>query len=268
MLGIRKQMNKQEKQFTHELEIFRTEAEAGAQFLYANLSLHSIISEKKKTLRIINRTPLFWNTTLAALQTSFFIVLGRIFDQKSKHNIYRLLKVAQDNINIFSKAALANRKRRDSDNADEWLDDYLKTVHEPTIKDFRDFRKKVKEYRKIYESNYQDIRNKLFAHKAVSDPEEVQALFSKANIKELQKVFVFVNAFYRVLWELFNNGRKPVLRKMRYSVESMKRDQKPEWQSQTVQEQMVTEVKIFLKELTSNSQQGAQHERTKKRCAS
>lgn len=261
-------MTNQEKKFTRELEIFRTEAQAGAQFLYGYLSFKSIISEKKKTLNAINRTPLFWNTAMGALQASFFIVLGRIFDQNSKHNIDRLLKAAQDDIGIFSKAALANRKRKGSENADEWIDDYLKTVYEPTIRDFRALRKKVKEYRKIYETNYRDIRHKIYAHKEVSDSEEVQKLFSKTNIMELQKVFVFVNALYEALWQLLNNGRKPVLQKMRYSVKSMKRDRKPEWQSQTVQERMVAEVDDFLKELTNNARQGAQHGRAKKRRAS
>lgn len=247
-------MTNSEKRFVRELEIFRTEVQAGAQYLYAYLSFNSIVSDKKKTLNAVNRTPLFWNTVMSALQTSFFIVLGRIFDQKSPHNIDRLLKAAQDNIEMFSKKALANRKRKDSDNADEWLDDYLKTVYEPTVKDFRELRKKVKEYRKIYTSNYRDIRHKIYAHKKVSDSEEVQKLFSKTNIRELQKIFVFVNALYEALWQLFYNGRKPVLRRMRYSVKSMRQYRKPEWQSQTVQERMVAEVQDFLKYLTDNAQ--------------
>lgn len=257
-----------EQQFIHELEVFRTEAQVGAQFLYAYLSFNSVINEKKKTYNEVNKTPLFWNTTMGSLQTSFFIVLGRIFDQKSKHNIDRLIKIAQDNKDIFSKAALAKRKKSGSANADEWLDDYLKSVYEPTAKDFRELRKKIREFRKIYESNYRDIRHKIYAHKAVSDAEEIQKLFSKTNIRELQKVFVFVNALYEALWELLYNGRKPILRRMRYSVKSMMRNRKPEWQSQTVQERMVGEISDFLSTLTSNAQQGAQPGRAKKRRAS
>ena len=55
---------------------------------------------------------------------------------------------------------------------------------------------------------------------------------------------------------------------MRYSVKSMRRDRKPEWQSQTVQERMVAEVQDCLKHLTVNAQQGAQRGRAKKRRAS
>ena len=170
-----------EQRFIRELEVFRTEAQAGAQFLYAYLSFISIISEKRKTYNEVNKTALFWNTTMGSLQTSFFIVLGRIFDQRSKHNIDKLIRIAQDNKKIFSKGALAKRKKSESANADEWLDDYLKSVYEPTAKDFRDLKKKIKEFRKIYESNYRDIRHKIYAHKEVSDAEETQKLFSKTN---------------------------------------------------------------------------------------
>ena len=86
---------------------------------------------------------------MGSLQTSFFMVLGRIFDQDSKHNIDKLVKTAQENREIFSKGALAKRKTEQSNNADEWIDDYLKSVYEPTAKDFRELRKKVKEFREV-----------------------------------------------------------------------------------------------------------------------
>ena len=119
----------------------------------------------------------------------------------------------------------------------------------------------------IYITNYRDIRHKIYAHKEVSDAEDTQKLFSKTNIRELQRVFVFVNALYEALWQLLYNGRKPVLRPMRYSVRSMVSDRKPEWQSQTVQERLVGEVSDFLKALTKSAQQDAQPGRAKKRRA-
>lgn len=106
-----------EQRFIGELEVFRTEAQAGTQLLYGYPAFNSILSEKKKALNEVNKTPLFWNTAAGALQTAFFIVLGRIFEQKSQHNIHRLLTLAQDNMTNFSKEAFAsttswNRGRR------------------------------------------------------------------------------------------------------------------------------------------------------------
>ncbi len=80
-------MSGAEQAFIRELEIFRSEAQAGAQFLYAYLAFNAIIGKNRKALDLVNETPLLWKTSMGALQTSLFIVLGRIFDQSSKHNI-------------------------------------------------------------------------------------------------------------------------------------------------------------------------------------
>ena len=107
-----------EENFANELEVFRTEAESGIQYFYSYLAVHAVAGEHKEVHRLLNRAPLFWNIALGALQTSTFIALGRVFDQKSKHNVDRLLKIAQSNMAIFSKEALAGRKRNGSNNAD------------------------------------------------------------------------------------------------------------------------------------------------------
>jgi len=110
-LGIR-EMKEREDAFSHELEVFRTEAQSAIQFFYAYLSINAALADNEKALRIVNETPLFWRTNAGALQTSYFIVLGRVFDQSSSHNIDRLLQAAQDNADIFSKEALEARKER------------------------------------------------------------------------------------------------------------------------------------------------------------
>lgn len=256
-------MSNPEEAFTRELEIFRTEAQVGAQFFYAYLAFNETIGKNKKALNLVNKTPLFWKTSLGAFETSFIIVLGRIFDQSSKHNIDVLLKLAETNIDIFSKPKLAARKRQGSQNADEWLNDYLKSSYEPTIRDFRELRKNVKKYRKFYEANYRDIRHKIYAHKEVTESARLQALFNRTNIRELQKIFAFVNRIYEALWELFHNGRMPTLRSRRYSVKSIMKNRKLEWQSQTIQERIVGEIQDFFQVFIHADQQGAQHGRSK-----
>ncbi len=108
-------MTSPEAEFTRELEVFRTEAEAGVQFFYGWLTVHAVAGADKGVLRALNAAPLFWNTILGALQTASLIALGRVFDQDpSTHNINKLLKTAQSNLGIFSKEALAERKRQGS----------------------------------------------------------------------------------------------------------------------------------------------------------
>lgn len=240
-------MKTKEDKFIHELEVYRTEVQAAIQFFYAFLAVNATLAENKKAFDLVNQAPLFWNTAIGALQTSFFISLGRVFDQQSNHNIDRLLKVSQDNVEVFSLGALESRKRAGSSNADEWIDEYMRGVYVPTVLDFRRLRSYIKKYRKIYETGYRDIRRKVYAHKELSKREDVQALYAKTNIREMQKLLIFLNRLYEALWGLFHNGRKPVLRPMKYSVASMRKAQIPEWQSRHVQEQIVHETEKFFR---------------------
>lgn len=235
-----------EEQFGRELEIFRTEEEAGTQFLYAFLAVHSVAHDSEDVLQLLNTAPFFWNTCLGALQMSAFIVLGRIFDQQSIHNLDRLLRIAQDNPDIFSKEALGRRKQGTSRGRPEWLDEYLEDAYEPIAADFRRLRAHVRRRRTIYERNYRDIRNKFFAHKSVSDDAETAVLFSKGNNRELQQLFTSLGALYETLWQLFNNGRKPVLRSLRYSVNRMRQFPSPAHKRGVVQEKILHEAEQFL----------------------
>jgi hypothetical protein len=76
--------------FQREPEIFRTEAEQCAQFLFAFLAVHDCAYRIKAVRALLNRAPLFWNTCLGALQASAFIALGHVFDSDSPHNVNQL----------------------------------------------------------------------------------------------------------------------------------------------------------------------------------
>ena len=130
-------MTTAEAQFERELEIFRTEAEGGTQFLYAYLAVHSLAARRRAVHRLLNETPLFWNTCLAGLQTASFMALGRIFDNDSDHNLNRLLRITHDHPEIFSKAALGQRKQGNNPAPPTWLAPYLQDAYEPTPRDFR-----------------------------------------------------------------------------------------------------------------------------------
>lgn len=241
--------------FEAELEVFRKEAEAAIQFLYAYLAVHAVAADHKSVHQLLNEAPLFWNTSLGALQTAAFMALGRIFDQKSPHNLDVLIRMAQKHPDIFSKTALGRRKQGTNPAPPEWLDDYLRDAYEPTSQDFRRLRAHIHKWRKIYESNYRNIRHKLFAHKELSEQAETDALFEKTNVKELQRMSVFLGSLYDALWHLFFNGRKPILRPRRYSIDRMRDKPLPKGWIKTVQERIVNEVQQFLVSASRSSQQ-------------
>ncbi len=112
-----------EQEFERELEIFRTECESATQFLFGYFTVHAVAFDHSAVHNVLNTAPLFWNTILGALQTAAHIALGRIFEQKSTHNVDRVLGLAQRNLKIFSQEALGRRKQAVSPNTAEWLDD-------------------------------------------------------------------------------------------------------------------------------------------------
>lgn len=151
-------MTPTEQSFIKELEIFRTEAETAVQFFCAWLGMHEVAKGNKTVFRMFDQHPLFWNTVWGGIQTAALIAVGRIFDQSSKHKIDTVVRLAEHNRDIFPRAALAARKQGELD-APDWLQNYLAAAYEPTAEDFRRLRRHVKKYRRVYESNYRDLRN-------------------------------------------------------------------------------------------------------------
>src|ERR1041384_3906038 len=123
---------------------------------------------------------------------SALIAIHRIFYHPSKNNIDSLLRVAEANKLIFSKQALRRRKQGSAKKEPEWLDAYMRDTHEPTKQDFMRIRAHVEKYKKLYESSYAGLRNKVYAHMVASDPSEIQTLVAKTNITEMERMFVFL----------------------------------------------------------------------------
>lgn len=234
-----------ERQFEAELEIYRTEVEAALQFFYAFLAVHAAAGDKKSIYRLLNTAPLFWNTVLGGLQTSAFIVLGRVFDHTSQHNVGTLIALAQNNPSIFSKAALERRKRRSSSNAHEWIDAYMASVYVPKGSDFRRLQGYVSKHRKTYVVKYRDLRHKVFAHKEIVDAAQVSALFARTNIREMQRMLLFCLSLYDALWSLLMNGKRPILRPRKISVAKIRKRERAS--GGAVHERIVQEVEAFLK---------------------
>lgn len=213
-----------EDRFVRELEILRRESDAAAQFLYSWLAFHNYARESRAARMAINKNALFWNTTLGALQTSLFISLGRIFDKDPRnHCINRLLSEASENPQIFSRAFLAARKRKQSPGA-AWIRTYVKDAYVPTAEDFRRLVRYVAKKRQIYEKAYEPIRHKIFAHSGAGSREKKDALFSKTEIGELQRLVLSLRAFHEAMWQLYFNGIKPTIKVGKYSANSMNRD--------------------------------------------
>ena len=243
-------MNSKVAEFKRELEIFRTEGDAAVQFFYTWQTVNAVAGSNQSVHRALNKAPLFWNTSLGALQSATLVTLGRMFDPDPKnHSITRLLSLAHSNLELFSKEALAERKRELSTNADEWLPEYLKGVYVPNSDDFRRLKRHVSVRRRIYEKNYRPLRHQFFAHRSASQSTDVAALFAKTNIRELQQLLVFLRRMHEALWQLFFNGNKPTLRPARYSVNRMRDQPSPSPHQAQLQERITHETEQLVRSL-------------------
>jgi hypothetical protein len=197
-----------EDRFEYELEVFRREADEAVQHLYAYLTMHAVAGDHKPVRQLYNAAPLFWMTALRALQTSVFIVLGRIFSQDAEHSVHVLLRIAEKDHGIFSRESLAMRK---SEIPGLDVNEYVMRAFVPTASDFRALRREVGRWRGVYEANYRAVRNQVFAHAEVSQPDDVSALFAKTNIQELEVLVTDLVGLHSRLQNLLQNGIAPNL---------------------------------------------------------
>jgi hypothetical protein len=196
--------------FEEELEVFRTEEETAQQYFFAYLSVRSLAASDTNVLINMNNTPLFWRTTHHAMVLAAFVALGRIFDQdqKSDHNIDKLMRVTGDSLSLFTKPALAAR-RVAAGVTQQDADAYVLKAYELMAPDVRKLKTQVKHWRRIYEDRYRDVRHVVFAHKRKQ--EVVEQVLAKTNIEEIKEIFGFLAGLYQALDQLFLNGLEPVV---------------------------------------------------------
>jgi hypothetical protein len=245
-------MSAAEAEFKRELDIFSAEGEDAIKFFYAGQTVHAVAASDKSVDRALNNAPMFWNTSLGALQTATLVTVGRVFDPNPKnHTITRLLNIAHDNLDIFSKQAFAARIREINATADEWLPERLHIAYEPTSEDFRRLKRCVATHRRTYEAHYRPLRNSVFAHRGVLERAELGALFANTNIPELEQLLVFLDRLHVALWQLFYNGYKPTLRAARFSVREMREQPLPQPEQRNLPERVMHETEHLLKSLSN-----------------
>jgi AbiU2 len=209
------------RDFLTQLENFRQEAYVAAQYLYSDMAVQHAASKSERLLSRLNLTPRFWLAHTAASQTAAYVCLGRVFDTKSRYNIDALLNAFEANLHLFSGESLAERKRDGRAEEPLWLHSYLAKAHFPNAKDVARLRAKVAAYRAVYDRAVKPARHKYLAHREKEEHMEVQALFAGGKVRELWRMVTFLHALHTALWEQYHNGRKPVLRALRFSVKTI-----------------------------------------------
>ena len=197
--------------FEEHLRIYNDEVFSTTHSFFTHLYFHQVASTSNSYLIHLNKNPYFWNTVLHSLQLTFIISLGRIFDNApNAYSVSKLINYCSLNIRIFSKQELRIRKCGGKKEP-KWLEGYLSNAYEPKSTDFRQIKNKLKELRRIYDPGLLNIRNKIFAHKIEVDKVVIENMFSQNQIDTIEKLIDSLNDIYQILWQLYHNGRKPIL---------------------------------------------------------
>ncbi len=209
-----------EVDYVRELDLIRNEINTAIECFYTYLEIHRYAAEERLIHSAINTQAAFWNITLYSLQATFFLTLGRIFDDgRDSHSIHKLLVSTVAHPEFFSKEALSARRRFNEGNL-EWLDEYVAQAFEPSITDLRELKKTVSGHRSKYDSIYSDIRNFVFAHKITADPAEVEGLFSKAVISDADQMLYGLFDVVSEVQQMLQNGRCPQLGIKKYDYQA------------------------------------------------
>lgn len=165
----------------------------------------------KECVKKINDNFHFWKILDRSLQTSMFIGIRRLFDSgKDTFTFYRAINDFQENIQEFSKESLRKRKMDSSTNASEWIDEYMKDVHDVTTDDF-------KMLKKIVGVSSQDIKkfaekeiSQIYAHAIVLDYVTQNMKLNDLNFEKIELALNAIWHVYEQVWQMYENGKKPV----------------------------------------------------------
>lgn len=212
---------KRDHSFERQLANLDRESTAIANYVYAEMAIQHAASQSRTLLSRLNRTPTFWITCTAALQSAAYIAIGRVFDLKSPYNVEALMVAMEKNLSLFGREALAERKRDGKTVDPPWLQNYLNEAYYPKRADIARIRKHIANYRVLYERAFMPVRHQYLAHRQAHGSERVQKLFGKGKVNELWRLCTFLLRLHSALSNLLHNGSKPILRPIRYSVRVM-----------------------------------------------
>jgi hypothetical protein len=196
----------QEEEYRELFDIVRNDISSATSAFYTYLEINKFASESQENYAKINQDAYFWMGQLYALQTTWFIVLGRLFD-RGGYSIRKFLALTAAHRGLFTKVALAERKRKEArqDNP-EWLDEYLRTAWEPTTRDLENIVASIGTAEAKWKHSYKPIREKVFAHHDLGV--SVDQLFGRTLVGDIEEILHNLNRIRIAIFQLLENGRR------------------------------------------------------------
>jgi hypothetical protein len=200
-----------EREFEERLEALDRDSRQAAVFAYTEFTIHQAAGSDFEIIDRLNLHARFWNTVIAGLQGSSFVALGRMFDDdRNTHNIDGLLRYAERMNGLFSRQALEARKVAAGvppADAKKCVAD----VWELRPGGLANLRNEFEAKREFFREKVGPIRHRVFAHAARITKEERDTFFTALFMRPLEELIVFTVRLQRAMFQLYHNGREPVL---------------------------------------------------------
>lgn len=195
--------------------LVRGDVEAAIKSNHTYLTAHNLIVGDREIYEKVNRFAEFCNLTFYALQTTFFIAFGRVFDNRDDSiSVQKLVGATVRHPHFFSKAALRERKRKTGNiqgDDPEWLVQYVQRAWEPTVADLEPLQNALQPHYEKFRTIYRPIRHKAFAHRGAEHENAIAELFSKTLIGDGTEILRFLHTLLWAITEMALNARRPDL---------------------------------------------------------
>jgi len=178
----------------------------------AYLTINRLGTEDRSIWNKYQRDGQFWTLNTYALQTTFFIAFGRIFDKRNdSFSIQKLLGTTVANPALFSRAALRERKRylsRITGADPPWLPDFIDQAWEPTARDLEPLQAALAPHYARFSAIYKPIRHKYFAHRGAESQQAIEGMFGKTLKTDVAEILRFLHTLLWAIRELALNGTR------------------------------------------------------------
>ena len=181
---------------------------------YTSEEINNLALNQEAILDAIQANALFWKVQVYSLQTTLFIVLGRIFDiSGDAYSIHKLLRDTGQHFDLlFSHEALRTRKEKLKLRPKD-LENYFVGLWVPDRRVVGILNKALAPHKDRFAADYLPLRSRYFAHNLLNDATTIQNLFAKTNRKELEETLLFAKEVVALIEEMYNNGTRAKARR-------------------------------------------------------
>jgi len=180
------------KTILREIERIDQEVTRAVSSYYILKTIHQTMARNQRIHAALNATSWASSHILFSLECTFFIQFERVFDKTSQHSLDKVVDLVVSHANRINSKA------------------------EPSLLRLRS---RVDYYRKRAEP-YRNIRSKVFAHPVLRENDQIQKIFGKTKVSDVEAILVFLQRCVSSLRMNILNGHEVNLHAQRLPLKS------------------------------------------------